>query len=102
MVPLTWVLETTDAAPETSQTGRIPEGFQTILVIWSPGPLWSPVKLWNVHFACTPEGYRKDTGRIPEGCQNPVKGVTESHCNFTRTPEEYRKDTGRIPEGNSK
>ena len=56
----------TEAGPETRPAGRIPEGFQTILVIWSPGPLWSPVKLRNVHFAYTPEGYRKDTGRVTD------------------------------------
>ena len=35
----------TEAGLETRPAGRIPEGFQTILVIWSPGPLWRPVKL---------------------------------------------------------
>ena len=56
----------TEAGLETRPAGRIPEGFQTILVIWSPGPLWRPVKLRNAYFTCTPEGYRKDTGRVPD------------------------------------
>ena len=25
------------------------------------------VNLWTCVFTCTPQGYRKDTGRIPEG-----------------------------------
>ena len=25
------------------------------------------VNLWTCIFTCTPEGYRKDTGRMPEG-----------------------------------
>ena len=86
---------TTEAGVETRPAGRIPEGFHTIVVIWSPGPAWSRVKLRNVHFTCTPEGYRK-------GNRSSVKALTESHCNFTRTPEGYRKDTGRIPEGRRK
>ena len=78
----------TEAGLETRPAGRIPEGFQTILVIWSPGPLWRPVKLRNVYFTCTLEGYQKGAihllndplqksgvawrlylhgGRIPEG-----------------------------------
>jgi hypothetical protein len=45
--------------------------------------------LQNVHFTCTPEGYRKDTGKIPEGYLKDTG----------RIPEGYRKDTGRLPEG---
>ena len=32
----------TEAGPETRPAGRIPEGFHTILVMWSPGPHLSP------------------------------------------------------------
>ena len=80
----------TEAGLETRPAGRIPEGFQTILVIWSPGPLWRPVKLRNAYFTCTPEGYRKGARHpLNDPLENP-----ESRCNFTCT-----LDTGRIPEG---
>ena len=54
--------------PLTDPAWRLgpPEGYKTILVIWSLGPLWRPVKLRNAYFTCTPEGYRKDTGRVPD------------------------------------
>ena len=29
--------------------------------------MFSPVNFQTCIFTCTPEGYRKDTGRIPEG-----------------------------------
>ena len=50
-------------------TGSIPDHFGDLERQCSPGPAWSPVKLRNVHFTCTMEGYRKTTGRVSEFCQ---------------------------------
>ena len=72
---------------ETRPAGRILEGFQTILVICSPGPASSCVKLRIVDFTCTPEGYQKNTARVAGVELSSVKALTESDCNSTRTPE---------------
>ena len=58
----------TDAGTETRPAGRIPEAFQTILMIWSPGPRWSAVKLRNADFPFTQEEYWKDTKIVTDIC----------------------------------
>ena len=78
--------------------GRILEGFQTILVIWSPRPFWSPIKLRSVNFPCMPEGYQKDNGRVTDILKRPVRepGVAlQIYPHAGRMLEAYRKDTRR-------
>ena len=64
-----------------------------------PGPI--PVA-WSCEVFISP-ARRKDTGRIPEGCQTSVKrpvrksGIAlQLYLHAGRIPEGYRKDTGRV------
>ena len=79
-----------------------PEGYRKdSRPFWWSGALGhfgDPLSCEMLNFTCTPEGYRKDTGRIPEGCQTSVKrpvrkpGIAlQLYLHAGRIPEGYRK-----------